>query len=333
MTADVITASVPGGPPFTVPITIGAAGGPPFTPAAGAYFGAYPGAGDAAPNAGFESANMANRQLDVYMRYYAFSSGAFPAAADETLMAAGRYGYFSLQNQFGSTYTIKWAAVAAGSYDTQLNAIAAAIKAGGRKCFIGWENEPDDGGKIGTSGNVLGTAADYIAGFKHVAAVLRAGAPGLVSMTYVPYGPTAAAAACYPGDLAADVLGVDPYDEHLSHGTALATYQPVITWLNTDPLAVAGGAGTGGGHGKPLGIFETGVDQPPANTDANVASWISGVPAALASLSSNYGNAFRVWLWFNSSGTLGNCTIVPGSLSAAALAAIGANPFFNQPHA
>ncbi|MGO9216834.1 MAG: hypothetical protein ACLP5E_03555, partial [Streptosporangiaceae bacterium] len=305
-------------------------------PAGTCWFGAYPGASNADPTTYETNVLGGTRELAVYLRYYAFSSGTFPQGTDAAMMAS-RTAYFSLQNQFGTTYTIKWSAVAGGAYDTQLNAIGAKIVTVGKPCFIGYENEPDDTGKIGSSGNVLGTAADYIAAFQHVATKLRAAAPGLVVMTYVPYGTDANAAACYPGDAYADWIGNDPYDESLSHGSASATYTPMFTWLNSDPLAAAGGAGSGGGHGKPLMITETGVDN--SKPDASIAAWLqgggsfgTGVPATLAGLSTTWGSQVQLWQWFNSSGTLGNCEILTGGtmpLTIAAMESIGATAFFN----
>ena len=309
----------------------------PLQPASGhAYFGAYPGAGNASPVT-FESAVMgSSRLLKTYLRYYAFSSGTFPTAADETLMAAGRIPVFSLQNQFGTTYTITWAAVAGGSNDTQLSSIAAAVQAGGQPCFIEYEAEPDDGGKIG-GGGTLGSAADYVSAFQHVSTVLRAGAPGLIATCWTVSGGNSTSQPTYPGDAYVDWICVDPYDSTLSKGSATNTCSPFVTWLNTDPLAVGGGSGSGGGHGKPLGIMETGVQD--SEPDASIAAWLqgggsygTGVPAALAALSTTWGSRYQTWNWFNSSGTLGTDTIkTDGSmpLTIAAMQAIGAAPVFS----
>ena len=270
-----------------------------------------------------------SRLLKTYLRYYAFSSGTFPTAADETLMAAGRIPVFSLQNQFGTTYTITWAAVAGGSNDTQLNSIAAAVQAGGQPCFIEYEAEPDDGGKIG-GGGTLGSAADHVSAFQHVSTVLRAGAPGLIATCWTVSGGNSTSQPTYPGDAYVDWICVDPYDSTLSKGSATNTCSPFVTWLNTDPLAVGGGSGSGGGHGKPLGIMETGVQD--SQPDASIAAWLqgggsygTGVPAALAALSTTWGSRYQTWNWFNSSGTLGTDTIkTDGSmpLTIAAMQAI-----------
>ncbi len=382
-------------------------------PAGSAWFGAYPGPGNTDPNGGpnpYEGSTMANRQLNCWYRYYAFTSGSIPSADDETLCAEGRHLVMSLSSSFtapaaagplttvaagsngvsvgtftgsgilhantvgypasgplvvvltggavaaitytgvtGSAFTgctttsgsgtlttgnqigiaYSYAAVTAGAYDSQMTAIASRARSMlPNAWFLAFQPEPDISARVG-----YGTGAQYIAAFQHVVNLFRAicgqgaGAGNVVTMWDIST-PGATAAAFYPGDAYADWICVDPYDPTLKKGSPEATYTPVITWLNSDPLSATGGAGSGGGHGKPLGINETGVD----NTvpDATEAAWIKAVPACLASLRTTWGSQVQLWQWFNSGGTLGDTAITPGSESAAALAQIGASSFFNQ---
>lgn len=382
-------------------------------PAGSAWFGAYPGPGNADPNGGpnpYEGSSMANRQLNCWYRYYAFTSGNIPSVDDETLCAAGRYLVMSLASSFtapaaagpltkvaagsngvsvsqftgsgvlqakttgyptsgtlavvrtggavvtitytgvtGSAFTgctttagsgtlatgnqmgiaYSYAAVTAGAYDAAMTTIASRAKSMlPNAWFLAFQPEPDISARLG-----YGTASQYVSAFQHVVNLFRAicgqgtGAGNVVTMWDIST-PGATAAAFYPGDAYADWICVDPYDPSLKKGSPEATYTPVITWLNTDPLSATGGAGSGGGHGKPLGINETGVD----NTvpDASEAAWIQAVPACLAPLRTTWGSQVRLWQWFNSGGTLGDTAITPGSGSAAALAQIGASSFFNQ---
>lgn len=78
--------------------------GPLLVPPAGsAWFGAYPGGGNADPNGGsnpFEGSTMADRQLNCWYRYYAFTSGDIPSTDDQTLCTAGRHLVMSLSPSF-----------------------------------------------------------------------------------------------------------------------------------------------------------------------------------------------------------------------------------------
>jgi hypothetical protein len=383
-------------------------------PAGSAWFGAYPGPGNTDPNAGsnpYEGSTMANRQLNCWYRYYAFTSNNIPSTDDETLCAAGRHLVMALTSSFtapaaagpltkvaagsngvnvntftgsgvlhanttgyptsgtiavvlssgavvtitytgvtGSAFTgctttsgsgtlatgnqmgiaYSYAAVTAGAYDSQMTAIANRAKSMlPNAWFLAFTPEPDISARLG-----YGTGAQYVSAFQHVATLFRSicgqgtGAGNVVTMWDIS-APGATAAAFYPGDAYTDWICADPYDPSLKKGSPQATYTPFITWLNSDPLSATGGAGSGGGHGKPLGINETGVDYSP-EVDGPEAEWIQAVPACLASLMTTWGSQIRLWQWFNSNGTLGDTAIPPGSASAAALAEIGASSFFNQ---
>jgi hypothetical protein len=237
------------------------------------------------------------------------TSGSGTLATGNGVATAGSYG-----------------AVTIGAYDTLLGSIAAVLSGLANPSFVEFASEFDLGSMA-----AYGTASDYIAAYQHIASLLRAGAPGQVAMAWVMSQPGTGRAAYYPGDAYVDWLGCDPYDPTGSIGSPTATYQPFITWLNTDPLAVAGGAGSGGGHGMPLGIFETGVEP----TAGNQAAWIAAVPAALASgaLTTTWSSQIQFWSWFNDLTGTWNTAITPGSASAANLATIGATSFFNPPAA
>ena len=276
-------------------------------PAGYALFGAYPGSGNADPDItnGFESASMADRLLAVWTRYYEVTT-SWPTADDLLLMSAGRTMYVDLTPSF-TIGDITWAEITAGTYDSYLTAAANIIKASGYPVLIGWDSEPDD-----TSREASGTAAEYIASYQHVYNLFKGVTP-LAIMCWIVSEGDSYSATFYPGDAYVDWIGADPYDATLSKGSPTAAYTPFVTWLASQSF----------GSGKPIGIFETGVDDTVA--DSARAAWIDAVPAALAAL------GYQIWIWFNSGGTLGTTTITPGTLSASALATIGANPVFNPP--
>jgi hypothetical protein len=200
--------------------------------------------------------------------------------------------------------------------------------------FLVWGHEPD------VAASQFGTAADFIASYQHVSTLVRGicgtgMGTGNVVMAWVVSGYSGTlAASYYPGDAYADWLGMDPYDNTLTKGSPSATYTPMITWLNDDLMAVSGGSGSGGGHGKPLGIFETGVENPVGSggstTDTAIAAWIGKVPACLATLKTTWGSQFQLWQWWNSGPyVIKTDGTMPDSI--AAMESIGANSSFTPP--
>lgn len=280
-------------------------------PAGYALFGAYPGHGDSDP-AAWEA--MAGRQLALWTRYYEVQQ-TWPTADDLALINAGRTLYCALtpSNVIGN---VTWAEIAAGTYDSYLSAAATIIRDNGVPVIVGWDAEPDD-----TVREPSGTAADYVASFQHVQA-LFAGITPLIIMAWIVSEGSTRSATFWPGAACVDWAGVDPYDTTESKGGSgepadgpQDTYKTFMSWLPAQGFGWTG----------PVGIFETGVDN--TVSDANRATWIENVPAALADL------GYSAWVWFNSSGSLGTTTISPAAdpLAAAAIATIGANSVFNPP--
>ncbi len=132
-----------------------------------------------------------------------------------------------------------YAAVTAGAYDSQMTTIANRAKSMlPNAWFLVFQAEPDIGARTG-----YGTAAEYVSAFQHVANLFRticgqgAGAGNVITMWDIAT-PGSTAAAFYPGDAATDWICVDPYDPTLKKGSPLATYTPMITWLNGDPFPI-----------------------------------------------------------------------------------------------
>jgi hypothetical protein len=280
-------------------------------PAGFALFGAYPGHGDSDP-AAWEA--MAGRQLALWTRYYEVQQ-TWPTADDLALINAGRtlYAVITPSNVIGD---ITWAEIAAGTYDSYFSAAATIIRDNGVPVIVAWDAEPDD-----TEREPSGTAAEYVASYQHVQA-LFAGITPLIIMAWVVSEGSTRSATFWPGASVVDWAGVDPYDETESKGGSgepadgpQDTYKTFMSWLPAQGFGWTG----------PVGIFETGVDN--TVSDANRATWIENVPAALADL------GYSAWTWFNSGGNLGTTTISPAAdpLAAAAIATIGASSVFNPP--
>ena len=299
-------------------------------PAGYALFGAYPGSSSDTTLAGYEAANMAGRKLATWYRYYSiYDEPAYPTANDISLATAGRTLMAFLTPSFAvppaaSSYT--YAQINSGALDTQINSIGARMALMPGPVFVPYQAEMDLAARSG-----YGSAADFILSFRRVASMLRAAAPGNVVMMFVTCHANSAAAAYYPGDAYADWIGFDPYDVAVPSTSPSAIYAPYFAWVNSDPFSASGGAGSGGAHGKPIAIPETGVVQAASGSanDIQNAAWINAVPGVLAGWTSTWGSQVQLWQWFNSSGGAGNTALIPGSNAATAMKNIGAASFFN----
>jgi hypothetical protein len=254
---------------------------------------------------------MAGRKLDIVMRYEALD-GVWPNAADQALIAEGRWLSVCWSSRLRATGRVAtWADVAAGRYDEQITAQARRLASVGQ-VLVGYDNEMDGRSRIARSGPL----SDYQAAYHHVRGVVMPIAPYVVWM-WCPTGGnrTKEVADCYPGDGCVDWIGYDPYDPTLSKGSPLEAYRAFPEWLAKEGI----------GAGKPLGICETGFHRNRDN-HGEAAAWMKAVPEAIGKL------GIRMWLWFNSSGGLGDTSVAPGSVAARALREIGNHPMLRRPH-
>lgn len=307
-------------------VTTSSAGGGTTPPPGYAWLGAYPGPGGDTPPATFEEM-LNDRLLGVFSTYealYAWTTGTGWENI-QTWVAEGRILAVDLSARIpasdGGGYA-QWLDIANGVYDSELTTLAQDLGEWGQPFFMGFCNEFDGGTWQNNSGG-SDPIANFVAAYQHLYNLMAPLAPNIVWVWGMSGNNlNTNTAAMYPGDEYVDWITADPYDETMSKGGSgepangpMATYQPFVEWLAAQSF----------GNGKPIGLFETGVDQSTTGStgDQNEAIWLENVPAALVALD------IRMWIWFNSSGTLGNTAINPGSDSAAALATIGANAVFN----
>lgn len=208
-----------------------------YVPACGAWQGVAP---DVQTLPEFES--TIGRRVQIYHEFLTFQSHdspakPFPKAAAQAAIDGGRMYLFNLKprNSAGTIYP--WADVAAGVHDDELNALMAnigkwAATAGGKKVFMAFHHEPED--DVGA----YGTAADYVAAYRHVADLAVAdGVRGSLILVWDVTGYRGRVDQwnqLYPGDQYVDWLGYDPYG-----GLCTDTKAPAA--LST----TLGGAGTG----------------------------------------------------------------------------------------
>lgn len=186
-------------------------------PASGAYFGAYvrPDGGRRTAVTDFE--RLIGRKLDIDHVYYHWDD-AFPTADDRWDIQNKRILFVSWQSETGAGHKIPWADIAAGRQDSVIDARAKAVKALGVPIFLCFEHEP--GVLVGREGS----AADYVAAWRHV--VARFAKDGATNVSWVwtltsfsfraqQDGTTAGRTtpqALYPGDDVIDWISVDGYN-------------------------------------------------------------------------------------------------------------------------
>ena len=180
-------------------------------PTSGALFGAYvqPGShtGPDRRSALESFESQVGRKMSLERVYY-FWDETWPTADDAWTRDAGRIPYISWNARRTDKTTVRWADIAAGIYDPVILARAADLIAFGGPVIFSFQHEPENDPDAGT-------AAEFVAAFRHVRDVLQ-----LAGVTNVTYAwtmmawsfRTGSAGAYYPGDDAVDVIASDGYN-------------------------------------------------------------------------------------------------------------------------
>jgi beta-mannanase len=227
-----------------------------------------------------ESAQNVGRKFAIDHRYYPWAT-AMPDAYDKWTAAHGHIPMISVCSCYWdqANTPVMWADIAHGRYDLYLISIADGFKALKVPTFFGFDAEPETN-VVGYSQNPHGTAADYVAAFRHVVDVFRARGATNVAFVWSVTGyafqsaskESGVAASTYPGDAYVDWLGVDPYN--FDHGGAWHSlaYEmgPWYEWARaTHP-------------GKPLMLSEWGSVEDP-NQPSRKAQWFEQASGDLQS--------------------------------------------------
>jgi hypothetical protein len=263
------------------------------------------------------------RNFDIVKRYHDFSnagnSGVFPDAAEQALAAGGRIPHFAWVSKNYSTGAVaKWADIAAGKYDaTVVNPVGSRLKNYGGKVFLDFDHEMD-----GVTRTANGTAAEYVAAYRHIYARFAAIGATNVVWVWVPTGYLGNAtkiAASYPGDAYVDWIGYDPYNFFVCHSTTWRDYETVISGFYNWLIAQ--------GHGnKPFMLAEYGSV---AGSDVNArANWFRGQVTALK----KYPNIKAIQLFNSSDGGSCNAEISADAPALTAWGDMGRDPLFKVAH-
>jgi beta-mannanase len=243
--------------------------------------GALWGMADATNNISSDE-QKSGRTLTVVKEYHDFSgqgtAGQFPTPAEQQLMNSGHVLHFAWTAKLwnNTKATPSWKDIANGKYDASV-IVPEAKRLAGEKTpfFIDWDHEMD-----GKTRSTWGSAADYVAAYRHIHSVFAAQGVTKAVWAWVPTGYSGnwnKVAAYYPGNDVVDWIGWDPYNGSVKGWSSpQAVFGSFYDWLDKGNLGSAAAA-------KPRMLGEYGSVSDPNNSDRR-AQWLSQVPAAISAL-------------------------------------------------
>jgi hypothetical protein len=210
-------------------------GGPVQAPADGAIFGAW-----TSPNTGFtvdEREAQLGRRYAIVHRYHGWGE-VFPSAREVTWAQGGRTLFFALKSRVYGGSVVPWAQIASGAQDAVIDAMAGRVRALGRPVLMDFMHEPEEWGPVSSSMGYMGTAAEFVAAYRHVVRRFRAVGATNVSWVWTTMGYSgyrSAYPSLYPGDDVVDWIGWDPYNWYSCHNSAWKSFAEKVSgfygWL------------------------------------------------------------------------------------------------------
>jgi hypothetical protein len=258
---------------------------------------------------------MAGRPMITDRRYYLWDQ-QFPTADDYWSRDQGHVLILSWNAGLVGGGYVRWADIAAGVYDADIDAKAQAIKDFGAPIFFTFHHEPKT-----SLGSTFGTPADFVAAWRHIHDRFEADGVTNVTWTLILMAETyqqGKAGMFYPGDAYVDIVAADGFNWYncTGHSGPWLTVQQIFTPFHNFALSV----------GKPMMVAEWGSGEDPA-IPGRKAQWI------LDGLTT-----FRSWpqmkvvSYYNSAPTI-SCPrwIDTSTTSLQAFESIGSDPYFNPP--
>ncbi len=197
------------------------------------------------------------RRVDIDHDWVPWNA-AFPRAYHKWTMAAGRIPLIAWGSKRRDGTPVSWASIASGAHDAWIRERADAVKALGRPIMLTYHHEPENDWQL------HGTAADYVAAWRHVVDVFRnRGATNVVwvwnimAYTFHPaseQNPNA----WYPGDAYVDWIAADGYSWYpCITTTSWRSFKQIFSYFYD----------WGTAHGKPLMAPEFGVSEDTVTPD------------------------------------------------------------------
>jgi hypothetical protein len=234
--------------------------------------------------------SVTGRHLDIVLDYVNWSSGtsAWPTPSSAELTAwGGRPVEWTVQPQS----SVNWQSLIAGTYDSELVAFATWVNANiSNVIYVRFAHEQNGSGyypwQVGYSGGCgVTSAANYAAGFNHVASVLKANSSKILMVWACNNGPTNNITGFYPSGC--DIMGMDTYNFGPNTSSSGASAGgPASTWGDASSInATAYAALASCDPNKPIWICETSCEEPsaawtynsvviPAQTGVDKGVWV-----------------------------------------------------------
>jgi beta-mannanase len=214
------------------------------------------------------------RKLDVVLRYQGWGQPMFDAA-DAALRDSGHLVLEDLSVRiFGTKRAVRWADVAAGRYDAELQAQVRRAVAFKAPVLVSFSQDPRPLARP----RGAGSARAYRAAYRHVRAVFDAGGATNAVWVWWVRGEVDHAAqesALWPGTDVVDWIAYSPIEDSACAGaperTPAQTFAPWYDWITDQPWAA----------GKPIALAAYASAGGPA---ADRGAWYAQVPTALAAM-------------------------------------------------
>jgi beta-mannanase len=260
--------------PVTVPTPVVAAAPPTLANGGFGFFNPNGSANLASDLTHVES--VTGRHMDLVMEYANWDNGtsAVPTPTTSLLTACnGRPLMWTVQpssGPYGATTAncVQWQSLIAGTYDSELTAFGTWVNANiTGTIFVRFAHEANGTGyydwQVGGTCGVT-SAANYAAGFNHVAAVLKAASSKIVMVWAANNGPTANIGSFYPSGC--DIMGFDSYNfGPNTSSTGVSAGGPSSTWQAAATLNAAVYAAVAAcDPQKPIWVCETSCEEPSA---------------------------------------------------------------------
>ncbi len=267
---------------------------------------------------------LSGRKFDI-VHFYEDTSGTFPSTAQANLGNGGRWLFFNIQPRIFGGSSLCWADIAAGSQDTWLTNEANALAAYGQPLFLSFSHEPEgnDGAACDPANGIYGTPAQFISAFRHVHDLMAPLAPKVVWVLNYANPSSSVATSFYPGDAYLDWIAWDPYNWYNCGGHN-------DPWIQlSDKMAGFYGWAQTNHPSKPLMLAEYGSHQPSGTTPSK-GQWFRDAAAQVPTTRP----AVKAYVYFDRTGTSGDCqwSVDSSTDSLNGWKAMGADPYFNQPH-